>query len=795
MAVARIALLCGGPSPERGISLNSARSVLDHLGGEQIEIVPIFFDWDARAWQLPASALYSNTPTDFDHKVADLGLSLDDDALRDVLAACTIAFPVIHGAFGENGTLQAMLEDWQIPFVGSPSVACAKAFDKARARETLAVAGERVLPWVELDPCQTEVELRTAIEDFHRDHGGDGLVVKPTQGGSSVGVSLAASVDQTLAAVCELRKLPGVTKALLEPRLQGSEFTLTIVETADGPLPLLPSEIAFAADETFFSYRRKYLPTREIEIHCPPRFPDLVVTRIRETARRLFTLFGLRDTVRLDGWCLSDQSVCFTDINLASGLEQNSFLFQQAAQVGWTHRAVLRHVVDHALARQDRPCLPTESAATHGGCDLAVVLGGDSSERQVSLMSGINVWLKLTRSSRWNPQPFLLDQQGCFWPVPYAWTLRHTVEEVLALCQMEEAERTRIHHWSETIRAEAAGIDWDLVVPHWPAPMPEAEFLGRHKHVFLALHGGIGEDGTLQARCEQAGVVWTGSDAGAARLCMDKAATAEVLRTANLPGVTVLDKWIIDPPYDSTHAKSIWSRAVEVLGTSHLLVKPIGEGCSAGVAALDEPEHLGTYLDLIARQAPIAPAGIFPRQTTQLEMPVRRPAKLLLEPFFRTDRARFDDQGGLALEEHSGWMEVTIGLLEIDGRLHALPPSLTVAEGAVLDLAEKFQGGTGVNLTPPPDEWIGPKAREAARRKAEEVARVLGMAGFGRLDAFLERTTGNLCVIEMNAIPGLTPSTVIYQQALADETPLPPRAFLEVILEAARRRAAPLAKP
>ena len=114
-----------------------------------------------------------------------------------------------------------------------------------------------------------------------------------------------------------------------------------------------------------------------------------------------------------------------------------------------------------------------------------------------------------------------------------------------------------------------------------------------------------------------------------------------------------------------------------------------------------------------------------------------------------------------------------------------MSPSITVASGDVLSVEEKFQGGTGINITPPPEDRVPRKVVEGAKRRIERVAAALGLGGYARIDAFLNIRTGEIYVIEANTLPGLTPSTVIYHQALAEKTPLTPRQFLEKILSLA----------
>jgi len=142
----KIALLTGGPSLERGISLNSARSVLDHLGSDEIEIIPIYFDNKKKAYKISRAQLYSNNPSDFDFKLAEDASLLSKESLIKTLKSTDIVFIAMHGPFGEDGEIQAFLEKNKIPFVGSSSLSCKKAFDKYNANKIINNNGFYVLP-------------------------------------------------------------------------------------------------------------------------------------------------------------------------------------------------------------------------------------------------------------------------------------------------------------------------------------------------------------------------------------------------------------------------------------------------------------------------------------------------------------------------------------------------------------------------------------------------------------------------------------------------------------------------
>jgi D-alanine-D-alanine ligase-like ATP-grasp enzyme len=163
-------------------------------------------------------------------------------------------------------------------------------------------------------------------------------------------------------------------------------------------------------------------------------------------------------------------------------------------------------------------------------------------------------------------------------------------------------------------------------------------------------------------------------------------------------------------------------------------------------------------------------------------MPLLVPPRLLFEPFIETDKVRVVGQE-LRVHERSGWIEVTVGVLAREGVLKALSPSITVAEGVVLSVEEKFQGGTGVNLTPPPPDILSARVVQQVRTRIERVAQRLGIRSYARIDAFVERRSGRVMVIEANTLPALTPSTVLFHQGLAESPPIMPRELLELLIE------------
>ena len=230
--------------------------------------------------------------------------------------------------------------------------------------------------------------------------------------------------------------------------------------------------------------------------------------------------------------------------------------------------------------------------------------------------------------------------------------------------------------------------------------------------------------------------------------------------------------------FESSHRKT---------QTTDLLIKPQADGCSAGVVRLQSEAELKIYLKALTAHEPVIMPGMIKHVLAMVELPGHID-ELLLEPFIVTDDIHVEDRE-LAYKQKTGWVELTVGVLEHNGEYHALTPSITVAQGAVLSLEEKFQGGTGINLTPPPESIVSTQQIGTIKSKIAASAKALGIEGYARIDIFFNRQSNQTMVIEANTLPGLTASTVIFHQALAETPPLTPRLFLEKLVELGLKRA------
>lgn len=795
-------VLCGGPSMERGISLNSCRSVCDNLESPDIEIQPVYFDYKKQAYAISRAALYSNTPSDFDFKLQNGARKLTKRTLLKLFRDADLVFPVMHGAFGEDGQIQAILEKSKARYIGSPSHACKIAFNKFKANELIRSHDFPSLPSAILKSHLSKKENLKALEQFFKMHRINRAVVKPVSGGSSIGVHSVTTPQQGLVAMQDIFSKKLDTQAVVEPFCEGKEFTVVILQNRFGlPVALIPSEIETSYQENqIFDFRKKYLPTRKVKYHCPPRFTQEQIEKIQTMAEQLFSVLGMRHFGRFDGWLLKDGKIWFSDFNPISGMEQNSFLFQQASQVGFTHRDVLMHILRRAAADYGLQLPKSMNAKNEDSASrkplkkerINVLGGGVSAERQVSLMSATNVWLKLKRSPVYDAHLYIVTGDNELWHTPYNFSLNHTVEEIAAM--LHDAERNAAwleRHRNEVLLKLALRPGEASETLFQPQKMTLKEFLKLDGFVFLGLHGGMGEDGTIQKLLTQHGKKYNGSHTEASRLCMDKFATGEAMKPLKKHGIYTAEKKVFPLSFFKTLNErswpTFWTSLKKELGTQmksadSLIIKPTDDGCSAGICRITTYKDLQLYLDYANRNALEIPAGVLKDQHGIIEMPSQKMQHIMFERFIETDKPRVVNNK-LIWHKKTGWIEVTVGVLGHAKKIHALSPSLTVSHSHVLSLEEKFQGGTGVNITPPPQPYVAKKAVEQAKKRIEIAANALGIEGYARLDAFMHTQTGEIYIIEANTLPALTPSTVIFHQALEEKSPMYPREFLEYLIQ------------
>ena len=593
---------------------------------------------------------------------------------------------------------------------------------------------------------------------------------------------------------------------LVEEFLQGTEFSVVVLDGPGGrPTALAPTEVEKPPGRQVYGTEEKYLHGSGVLHHTPMRVDDTVLHAVRHRAAEAFGALGLRHMARVDGFLLDDGTIVVTDVNGIGGMGFSSFVFQQAAMVGIDHRHLIMGLLGAARGAVD---VTAAAAAAPGasGRRIHVVLGGPTSERQVSRQSGCFVGLSLLASGD-DVRFHLMDLQSRYTAIGLFYVLHHDVEEIQALAA-DPVRRATIESVSRAVRAEFAMDDGPaeaaLAMGH---PTSLAEAVTQADFVFLALHGGPGEDGRLQLALDRLGRPYNGSGPRAADLAGDKAATAVRVRALGLPGVGApaqrqvdvfeLGEWLDDMGGPGA-AAARYRALCDELGAAVLVCKPATDGCSTGVKILKRPDVMERFFGAIVSEQPEF-AGDEARAdlrgtTPSIAMPVPAPKRWLVERAFVEPDGVPLPEGDLNLETLRPWfaakryVELTAAVLDRPGRgLVAAVPSVTVAADE-LTLQQKFQQGVGTNLAL--DLFVSAAAAESVRARVEAVALALGIEGYARLDAFWDKDDDVLYLLEVNSLCGLTEATVFYSQWLADADSAPPWAVLDRIVVAGLERSA-----
>jgi D-alanine-D-alanine ligase len=352
-----IAILAGGRSPEHDISLSSARMVLRQLRRDRYRVWPVHLDRDG-AWWLPKEPWSAEE----DWSVDSGAIRLSPGAAIDhLIAECAVecVFPVLHGPFGEDGTVQGMLELHGIAFVGSGCAASAVAMDKLRTRSALEAVGvpmaEIHRPTASLARLGLAADLDASLALYRQIAEKLGLpfYCKVDTSGSSRGVVRVAEFgdwSSFVAAHQDCRQ-----RWFAERGVVGEEITVAVLGNREGELQALPAVGIYPRFGEHFDERAKYEPGACDEV-VPPRGLDAAqLAQAEDLALRSHVELGCDGMSRTD-MIFTAQGPVVLEVNTIPGLTPTSLLPKAAAAAGMDFPALLDRLVDLALESKARAC-------------------------------------------------------------------------------------------------------------------------------------------------------------------------------------------------------------------------------------------------------------------------------------------------------------------------------------------------------------------------------------------------------------------------------------------------------
>jgi D-alanine-D-alanine ligase len=360
----RVAIVFGGRSSEHAISCVTAGSVLDALDHDAYDVVPIGIATDGR-WVLESGDTERLRITGPDRLPAVDGDRASIALLRETAGAdlvvheasrpphtlgeVDVVFPLLHGPWGEDGTIQGMFEMAGVRYVGAGVLASALGMDKAYAKVVLRDAGLPVMPSVTVTAREWYRDpdgVRHRVADL-----GYPLFVKPSRAGSSMGISKAHDASELDAAIEEAHRHD--PKALVEQAAIGArEIECGVLEALDGtPETSVPAEIRIGGEHEFYDFAAKYLPEEHTELDVPADLPADLATEVREMAARAFTALGCEGLARVDFFLLPDGSVVLNEINTMPGFTATSMYPRMWAASGVDYPALVDRLIQLALRR------------------------------------------------------------------------------------------------------------------------------------------------------------------------------------------------------------------------------------------------------------------------------------------------------------------------------------------------------------------------------------------------------------------------------------------------------------
>jgi len=357
----RVAVVFGGRSNEHAISCVSAGSIMRNLDPQRFDVIAIGItpegswvltdgDPDALAItnrQLPEVTAESGTELALpaDPRRGGQLVSLPPGA-GEVLASVDVVFPVLHGPYGEDGTIQGLLELAGVPYVGAGVLASAVGMDKEFTKKLLAAEGLPVGAHAVLRASQQTLPLQ------ERERLGLPVFVKPARGGSSIGVSRVSSWEQLAAAVANARRHD--PKVIVEAAINGRELECGVLEMPDGTVQASTvGEIRVAGvrgrEDSFYDFATKYLD-EAAELDVPAKVDDDIADAVRQLAIRAFKAIDCQGLARVD-FFLTDDGPVINEINTMPGFTTISMYPRMWAASGVDYPTLLATMVDTALAR------------------------------------------------------------------------------------------------------------------------------------------------------------------------------------------------------------------------------------------------------------------------------------------------------------------------------------------------------------------------------------------------------------------------------------------------------------
>lgn len=365
----KVAVVFGGRSCEHGVSCLGAGAVLAALDRDRYDVVPVGILPDGR-WVLARdeperlAIAQDELPSVTSVAVAEMEptqLAVTPAAsIPPTLTDVDVVLPILHGTFGEDGTIQGLLEMAGVPYVGAGVLASAVSLDKEYMKLVFAARGLPICSYVVVrdrdwqpaaaGAAATERKLvLDAVAEL-----GYPVFVKPARGGSSIGTSKAASQAELMGAIETARRYD--PKVIVEKAVEGAEIECAVLEGLDGAPPdtSMPGQLMIAGGEEFYDFEAKYLdPAGSMAVPAP--IPAAQLEAIRRIASAAFEAVSCEGFARVDFFYTRDGAIVLNEINTIPGMTATSYFPKMWEASGLPMPQLLDRMIATALKRRPGP--------------------------------------------------------------------------------------------------------------------------------------------------------------------------------------------------------------------------------------------------------------------------------------------------------------------------------------------------------------------------------------------------------------------------------------------------------
>ncbi|MEU6852752.1 D-alanine--D-alanine ligase family protein [Actinacidiphila alni] len=362
----RVAVVFGGRSSEHGVSVVTAASVLSAIDRDKYDVLPIGITTEGR-WALTADAPERMAIADRRMPTVEQVTDQDgavmlpvDPASREVvytesgavpkaLGEVDVVFPMLHGPYGEDGTLQGLLELSGVPYVGAGVLASAVGMDKEYMKRIFTSFGLAVGPYTVIRPREWERDseaVRRRVGDFAAEHGWP-LFVKPARAGSSFGITKVEGPEGLDAAIAEARRHD--PKVIVEALLTGREIECGVLEFEDGPRASVPAEIPPVTSHSFYDFEAKYIDSAEGIVPAPLTAEQ--TADVQRLAVAAFEAASCEGLVRADFFLLDSGEFVINEINTMPGFTPISMYPRMWQESGVEYAELVDLLIQAALRR------------------------------------------------------------------------------------------------------------------------------------------------------------------------------------------------------------------------------------------------------------------------------------------------------------------------------------------------------------------------------------------------------------------------------------------------------------